>query len=118
MDKKENQKCQDTGSDLAEQAKEHVGVERALVGLVHDDGAVVIQVRLPQRLPQQDAVRHVLDHCLLGRAVLEADGIAHLQGNGKKTFSFSLEDRGGLVERSNIPEVWRVRISVASFLIR
>ena len=35
------------------------------MGLVHDDGAVVVQVRLSQRLPQQDAVRHVLDEGLL-----------------------------------------------------
>lgn len=46
---------------LPEQPEEHVGVEGALMGLVHDDGAVVIQVRFPQGLSQQDAISHVLD---------------------------------------------------------
>lgn len=46
---------------LPEQPKEHISVEGALMGLVHDDGTVVIQVRFPERLPEQDPVRHVFD---------------------------------------------------------
>ena len=64
---------------LLEDAEEDVGVEGALVGLVHDDGAVVVQVPLAQGLPQQHAVRHVLYHRLLARAVLKADCVAHLR---------------------------------------
>ena len=29
--------------------------------LVHDDGTVLVQVRLPKRLPQENTVCHVLD---------------------------------------------------------
>lgn len=68
-------------TDLAQQAEQHVGVQRALVSLVHDDGAVVVQVRLAQRLPEQDAVRHVLDQGFLWCAVLKTNGVAHLKVN-------------------------------------
>ena len=54
-------------SYTSEQAKEHICVEGSLVGLVHDDGTVVVQVWLSQWLSQQDAVCHVLDYCLLER---------------------------------------------------
>ena len=37
---------------LPQQPEEDVGVERALVRLVHDDGGVVVEVRLAERLPQ------------------------------------------------------------------
>lgn len=66
-------------SDLSEQAKEYVSVEWALVSLVHDDGAVVVQVGLAQRLSQQDTVSHVLHHRLLRCAVLKPNGIANLE---------------------------------------
>lgn len=29
--------------------------------LVHDDGTILVQVRLPKRLPQENTVSHVLD---------------------------------------------------------
>lgn len=48
-------------TDLSQQAKQHVSVQGALMSLVHDNSAVVVQVRLPQRFPEQDAVCHVLD---------------------------------------------------------
>lgn len=35
-------------TDLSQQAKQHIGVQGALVSLVHDNSAVVVQVRLPQ----------------------------------------------------------------------
>lgn len=35
-------------TDLSQQAKQHVSVQRALMSLVHDNSAVVVQVRLPQ----------------------------------------------------------------------
>jgi len=50
---------------ISEQAKQHVGVERSLVSLVHHNGTVVIQIRLPERLTQQDTICHVLDQCAL-----------------------------------------------------
>jgi hypothetical protein len=61
---------------LSEQTEEHVGAERPLVGLVHNDRAVVVQVGLPETLPQQNTVRHVLDHRVFGSAVLETYGVA------------------------------------------
>lgn len=72
------------GTDLTQQAEQHIGVQRALVSFIHDDGTVVVQVWLSQRLPEQDAVCHVLDHGFLWRAVLETDGIAHLKVKKKK----------------------------------
>lgn len=64
--------------DLLEDAEEHVGVQGALVRLVHDDDAVAVQVRLPERLAQQHPVRHVLYHRLRARAVLKPDRVPHL----------------------------------------
>lgn len=49
------------------------------MGLVHDDGAVVIQVRFPEGLSQQDPVGHVLDQGAFGSAVFKADGVTHLE---------------------------------------
>lgn len=68
-------------TDLSEQAEQHVRVERAFMCFVHDDGAVVVQIRLAQRLSQQDPVCHVLNYCLLRRTVLKADGVTDLQGS-------------------------------------
>lgn len=68
-------------TDLPEQAEQHVGVQRALVCFVHDDGAVVVQIRLTQRLTQQDPISHVLNYGLLRSAVLEADGVTNLLGS-------------------------------------
>lgn len=79
-------------ADLTQQAEQHVGVQWALVSLVHDDGAVVVQVRLPQRLPEQDAVRHVLDQGFLWRAVLKTNRIAHLKVQTQ--FAKSQEEQG------------------------
>jgi len=64
--------------DFLEDAEEHVGVQGALVRLVHDKRGVVVEVCLAQGLTQQHAVRHVLDDGLGRGAVLEADGVAHL----------------------------------------
>ena len=46
---------------LAQDAEQHVRVERALVRLVHHHAAVLLEVRVLQRLAQQNPVRHVLD---------------------------------------------------------
>lgn len=48
-----------------------------------DESPVGRQVRLPQELPQQHAVSHVLDQGLVGGAVLKADGVADLHGRGE-----------------------------------
>ena len=61
---------------VAQQAEQHVRVERTLVRLVHDHGRVAVQVGLGETLAQQDAVRHVLDDRRVGRAVLETDRVA------------------------------------------
>ena len=47
------------GHDVAQDAKQHIGVQGPLVRLVHDDRRVVVQVGLAEGLPQQDPVRHV-----------------------------------------------------------
>ena len=65
--------------DLFKDAEQHVGVEGALMGFVHDDSTVVIKVALTQCLTQENTICHVLVDGLLGRDVLEANGIAHLQ---------------------------------------
>ena len=38
----------------------------------------MIEVRLSERLSEQDTVRHVLDHGLVGGAILEPDGVSDL----------------------------------------
>ena len=64
--------------DLPHEAEQHIGVERALVRLVHDDAAVGVEVLAGQRLAQQHALRHVLDQRRVRRHVLEADVVPHL----------------------------------------
>ena len=69
------------GNDLAQDAEQDVGVEGALVGLVHDDARVSVKIAFLQRLAQQDAVCHVFNQsffAVLVGLVLEADGISHL----------------------------------------
>ena len=41
--------------DGFQNAEEHVSVERALVGLVHDDGGVVLEVRVAEGLAEEHA---------------------------------------------------------------
>ena len=53
---------------LPQQTKQHVRVKRSFVSLVHDNRAVVIQVGLSQRLPQQDTISHVLYQRFLQRS--------------------------------------------------
>jgi hypothetical protein len=43
------------GRDGFQNAEEHVSVERALVGLVHDDGGVVLEVRVAEGLAEEHA---------------------------------------------------------------
>ena len=63
---------------LLHQPEQHVRVDRALVRLVEHDDGVLLEVRVDQALPEQHAVRHVLDFRLGARAVLEADRVADL----------------------------------------
>ncbi|RZC05016.1 uncharacterized protein BDFB_008013, partial [Asbolus verrucosus] len=56
--------------------EQHVRTERPLVGLIHYYGTVVVQVGFPEALPEQNAVRHVLDDRIFGSAVLETDCIS------------------------------------------
>mmetsp|Transcript_4303 Transcript_4303/g.14281 ORF Transcript_4303/g.14281 Transcript_4303/m.14281 type:complete len:411 (+) Transcript_4303:1720-2952(+) len=64
--------------DLTEQPQKHVRVQRPLVGLVHDDGRVRVEVRLAEGFTEKDAVGHVLDLRLVRGAILEANRVAHV----------------------------------------
>ena len=66
---------------LLKQTKEDVSVDRPLVSLIQHDDGVLAQFRVDQTLSQQHTVCHVLDHRLRAGAVLETDGVAHLQQN-------------------------------------
>ena len=57
-----------------------------LVSFVHYQGRVLVQVSLSQRLSQQHAVRHILDHRLRPGEILEPDGIPHLISQFKTHF--------------------------------
>jgi len=61
---------------LLEQAQEHVGVKGPLVGFVHDDDRVLVQVGLvaAQELAQQHAVRHVCSTCIASSNVERLSG--------------------------------------------
>ncbi len=63
---------------LSEKPEEHVSVEGALMGLVHDYRAVVVQIWLPQRFPQKNPIRHVFYYSLLWCTVFKTDGITNL----------------------------------------
>jgi len=80
--------------DALEQAEEDVGVDGALVRLVQHDHAVGAEPVVQQRLAQEHAVRHVLDHRLGPGAVLEADGVAHLRARAA-FFNMALARRAG-----------------------
>ena len=62
-----------------EESEEDVCVDGALMSLVQHDDRVLTQLLVQQRLSQQHAICHILDHCLWPCAVLEADGVADLQ---------------------------------------
>lgn len=64
---------------LPEQPKEHISVEGPFVGLVHDDSTVVVQVSLPEGLPEQDPVSHVFDQGVFRSAVFKTNGVTHLE---------------------------------------
>merc|ERR1740124_1691852 len=77
--------------DFPQHAEEHIGVEGALVRLIHDDRAVGVEVLVPQALPQQHPVRHVLDPRIVRRLILEPDRVAYRPPPARP--SFSLPDR-------------------------
>ena len=52
---------QKRNAHLPEESKQDVSVERSLVCLIHDHCRVMVQVWLPQRLSQENTIRHVLD---------------------------------------------------------
>ena len=70
------------GQDPAQVAEQEVDVEAAFVGLVDDDGVVLLQQLVALDLGQQDAVGHHLDlggpGDLSGEAHVEADVLADL----------------------------------------
>ena len=61
--------------NVLDQAEEDVRVQGSLVGLVDDHDAVAGEIRLGEELAEQHAVRHVLEHGSLGRAVLESNAV-------------------------------------------
>mmetsp|Transcript_28720 Transcript_28720/g.47593 ORF Transcript_28720/g.47593 Transcript_28720/m.47593 type:complete len:207 (-) Transcript_28720:343-963(-) len=63
---------------LLENAKQYIGVERALVCLIHDDSGVFRQIIISERLAQQHPIRHVLNKCLLRGDIFEPNGVADL----------------------------------------
>mmetsp|Transcript_3866 Transcript_3866/g.8122 ORF Transcript_3866/g.8122 Transcript_3866/m.8122 type:complete len:276 (-) Transcript_3866:430-1257(-) len=63
------------GDDLAQDPEEHVGVEAPLVGLVHDDRRVHVQVGIAEGFAEQDAVSHIFDHRMFPGEVFEPDGV-------------------------------------------
>ena len=75
---------QTASTDMLHETEENVCVDGSLVGLVQHDDLVLQQISVDQTLPQQHAVRHVLDLRLRAGAVLKADGVAHL-GHDKTT---------------------------------
>lgn len=48
------------------------------MGLIHDDGTVMIQISLPEGLSEQDPISHVFDQGVFRSAVFKANGITHL----------------------------------------
>jgi hypothetical protein len=48
-------------TNLTKKSEQDIGVEGSFVSLVHDDDAVVVEVRLAQRFSQQYSIGHVLD---------------------------------------------------------
>lgn len=64
---------------LLEDAEQDICVQRALMGFIHDDCRIVVQVAFPKGLTQQNAISHVLDDSLAAGAVLKSDGVSHLQ---------------------------------------
>lgn len=59
-------------------AEQHVGVHRALMGLVQDDHSVAQQQRISNGLTQQHAVCHELQLCLRGGDILETHCVTNL----------------------------------------
>ena len=57
------------GHHLLENTEEHVRVKGTLVRFVHHHGRVLVQIAGVQGLSQEHAVRHVLDHCVVDRAL-------------------------------------------------
>lgn len=64
---------------LLEETEQNISVDGSLVSFVQHDYGVLAQLGVDQTLPQQHTVCHVLDYRLRACAVLESDGVTHLQ---------------------------------------
>lgn len=73
-------------AERAEVAEEEVDVERALVGLVDDDGVVFAEERVALDLGEEHAVGEEFDDGVAGCAVIEADLAADLAAPGDVEF--------------------------------
>ena len=47
------------------------------VSFIHNNAGIFFEVRVTKALPEQHAIRHVLDQSLRRSAVFKADGISH-----------------------------------------
>ena len=65
-----------TGQELAQVPEDEVDVQTPLVGLVHDDRVVSVQLTIPLQLVEQDAVGHQLEPCVGADLVGEAHRVA------------------------------------------
>ena len=64
------------GEELFEVADEEVDIEAAFVGLVDDEGVVLLEVAIGLGFVQEDAVGHELDAGVFGEFIGEADLVA------------------------------------------
>ena len=63
---------------LLHEPKEHVSVDGSLMSLIQHDYRVLLEVGVNETLPQQHAIRHVLDHCLRTCDILKTNCVANL----------------------------------------
>ena len=59
--------------NFLQNAKQHISVQTSLMGFVHNNGRVHLELVVVQTFSKQDTISHVLDLCLVGGAILETD---------------------------------------------
>ena len=61
--------------------EKHVGIEGSFVSFVHNNGRILVEIRLAQAFAQQNPVGHVFDYRLIARTIFETNSITNLQFN-------------------------------------
>ena len=74
------------GQEVLQVAQQEIDVQRALVGLIDDDGIVFGEGRIALHLGQQHAVGHQFDDGVGTGSIIEADLAAHLAPPGDIEF--------------------------------